>query len=40
MGVISPGWPTRILEWQGIPEMPPLASYRAEWLAPREDAFS
>jgi hypothetical protein len=36
----SPGWPLPILEWQGVPEMPPFESYRDELLAPREDAFS
>ena len=36
----SPGWPMLILEWQGVPDMPPFESYRDELLAPREDAFS
>jgi hypothetical protein len=36
----SPGWPSLILEWQGIPDMPPFESYRDELLPPREDAFS
>jgi len=29
-----------ILEWQGIPDMPPFESYRGELPAPRDDAFS
>src|SRR5579862_4556636 len=36
----SPGWPSLILEWQGIPDMPPFESYRDELLPPRDDAFS
>jgi Ribbon-helix-helix protein, copG family len=36
----SPGWPSPILEWQGIPDMPPFESYRDELLTPPEDAFS
>ena len=36
----SPGWPSLILEWQGVPDMPPFESYRGELLPPREDAFS
>ena len=36
----SPGWPSLILEWQGVPDVPPFESYRGELLPPREDAFS
>lgn len=36
----SPGWPSLVLEWQGVPDMPPFESYRGELLPPREDAFS
>jgi hypothetical protein len=36
----SPSWPTSILEWQGVPDMPLFESYRGELLPPREDAFS
>jgi len=36
----SPGGPTLILEWRGIPETPPFESYRGELLEPGEDAFS
>jgi hypothetical protein len=36
----SPGWPSLILEWQGVSDMPPFESYRGELLPPREDAFS
>src|SRR5947207_2030961 len=36
----SPGWPSLILEWQGVPDAPPFESYRGELLPPREDAFS
>jgi Arc/MetJ-type ribon-helix-helix transcriptional regulator len=36
----SPGWPSLILEWPGVAELPPFESYRGELLAPREDAFS
>lgn len=36
----SPGWPSLILEWQGVPDMPPFESNRDESLPPREDAFS
>jgi len=36
----SPGWPSLILEWQGVPDMPPFESYRGELLPPREDALS
>ena len=35
----SPGWPSPILKWSGVPDMPPFKSYRDELLAPREDAF-
>jgi hypothetical protein len=31
----SPGWPPLILEWQGVPDMPPFESYRGELLPPR-----
>jgi hypothetical protein len=34
------GWPSLILEWQGVPDTPPFESYRDELLPPREDAFS
>ena len=30
----SPGWPSLILEWQGVPDMPPFESYRGELLPP------
>jgi hypothetical protein len=36
----SPGWPSLILEWDGVPGTPPFESYRGELLPPREDAFS
>ena len=36
----SPGWPSLILEWQGVPDMPPFESNRGELLPPREDSFS
>jgi hypothetical protein len=36
----SPGWPSLILEWQGVPDTPPFESYRGELLPPREDTFS
>ena len=36
----SPGWPSLILKWQGVPDMPPFESYRDELLPPREDDFS
>jgi hypothetical protein len=36
----NPGWPSLILEWQGVPDMPPFESYRGELLPPREEAFS
>ena len=36
----SPGWPSPILEWQGVPDAPPFESYRGELLPPRDDAFS
>jgi hypothetical protein len=36
----SPGWPSLILEWQGVPDMPPFEAYRDELLAPCEDALS
>ena len=36
----SPGWPSLILEWQGVPDAPPFESYRGELLPPRGDAFS
>jgi hypothetical protein len=32
------GWPSLILNWQGVPDMPPFESYRAELLPPFEDA--
>ena len=35
----DPGWPSPILEWSGVPDMPPFESYRDELLVPREDAF-
>ena len=28
----SPGWPSLILEWQGVPDTPPFESYRGELL--------
>ena len=34
------GWPILILEWEGVPDMPPFESYRGELLAPREDVLS
>jgi Ribbon-helix-helix protein, copG family len=36
----SPGWPSPVLEWQGVPDMPPFEMYRGELLVAREDAFS
>jgi hypothetical protein len=36
----SPGWPSLILEWQGVADMPAFESYRGELLPPREDTFS
>jgi hypothetical protein len=36
----SPGSPSLILEWQGVPDMPPFESHSEELLAPRDDAFS
>lgn len=27
-------WPSLILEWQGVPDMPPFESYRGELLPP------
>ncbi len=36
----SPGWPPLILEWPGVPDLPPFESYRGELLPPREDDFS
>jgi hypothetical protein len=35
----SPGWPRLILEWGGIPDMPPFESYRGELPEPLDDAF-
>src|SRR6266478_3965908 len=31
----SLGWPSLILEWQGVPDTPPFESYRGELLPPR-----
>jgi Arc/MetJ-type ribon-helix-helix transcriptional regulator len=36
----SPGWPSAILEWQGVSDVPPFESYRDELLPRREDAYS
>jgi len=36
----SPGWPSLILEWQGVPDLQPFESYRGELLPPRDDTFS
>ena len=36
----SPGWPSLILEWEGIPDMPPFEAHRDELLPPREDSLS
>jgi hypothetical protein len=36
----SPGWPSPILEWQGVSDMPAFESYRSELLPPGEDSFS
>ncbi len=36
----SPGWPSLLLEWRGVRDMPPFESYRDELLPPREDGFS
>ena len=36
----SPGWPPLILEWRGVPDMPPFESYRSELLPPSDDVFS
>jgi hypothetical protein len=36
----SPGWPSLILEWQGVPDTPPFESHRGELLPSRDDAFS
>ena len=36
----GPGWPTLVLEWQGLPDMPPFESHRGELVEPRQDAFS
>ena len=33
-------WPALILEWEGIPDMPPFESHRSELLVPRHGAFS
>lgn len=30
----GPGWPRLILEWRGVPDMPPFESYRGELLPP------
>jgi Arc/MetJ-type ribon-helix-helix transcriptional regulator len=30
----SPGWPALILEWEGVPDMPPFESHRAELREP------
>lgn len=35
----GPGWPSLILEWRGVPDMPAFESYRDELVPPREDAF-
>jgi hypothetical protein len=31
----NPGWPLSILEWQGVPDMPPFESHRNKLLPPR-----
>lgn len=36
----NPAWPRSILEWKGVPEMPPFESFRDELLPPREDPFA
>ncbi len=36
----SPGWPSLILEWQGVPDAPRFEAYRDELLSPPEDALS
>ncbi len=35
----SLGWPSLILEWQGVPDMPPFESYRGELRPLCEHAF-
>jgi hypothetical protein len=34
----SPGWPSPILEWRGVADMPPFESYRSDLAPPGEDA--
>jgi hypothetical protein len=34
----SPGWPPLIVDWQGVPDMPPFESYRGELLPLRDAA--
>jgi ribbon-helix-helix CopG family protein len=34
----SPGWPSLVLEWQGVPDMPPFESYRGELRIPTKPA--
>ncbi len=31
----GPAWPSPILEWQGVPDMPTFESHRGELLLPR-----
>lgn len=33
-------WPKEVLEFQGIPNMPPLESYRIELIPPKENIFT
>jgi hypothetical protein len=33
-------WPALILEWEGVPDMPPFESHRGEVLTPLGGAFS
>ncbi len=33
----SPGWPSIVLEWEGVADTPPFESYRSELLPPGED---
>jgi Arc/MetJ-type ribon-helix-helix transcriptional regulator len=36
----NPGWPSLILDWQGVPDAPPFESYRDELTPAREDPLS
>ena len=33
-------WPPEVLNFKGVPDMPPFVSYRSELVAPKDDPFA